>query len=368
MREALINGETMQIPEVEYLTDITTEGYYAVKDLHCPILVVLLSNFAIKHFNVLATFTSSNGKVFSYIPTGVYITSKPQNRYCLIQISEVFSKTYAVKANTEEKVMAASDEIRRKVHNFDIELTRDDSSGVEVEICDRNVPEEIIKRNGYEIYTMEQKMSETLSFAGWTPSSQEQIISWKEKFYEIYNDDGQLTLLSKEIYQAEADEDMPAFEYRYIIKAMDLQAFGSDQKTICFRLYMCPLRKYWESESLKGLSEDSNKDWFFEDAADSGILPYIGEEYLDYSDDDVSPDENGNKWYDYFYHITDWSKANEMLNIIATVLIPMNDTRGHGLDQTWNQLGNTGWDLLEYILNGKDCVDAALLRMHNCNN
>lgn len=31
MREALINGETMQIPEVEYLTDIMTEGYYAVK-------------------------------------------------------------------------------------------------------------------------------------------------------------------------------------------------------------------------------------------------------------------------------------------------------------------------------------------------
>lgn len=156
MREALINGETMQIPEVEYLTDIMTEGYYAVKDLHCPILVVLLSDFAMRHFNVLATFTGSNGNVFSYIPTGVYIiTSKPKDRYCLIQISEVSSRTYAVKANTEEEVMAASDEIRRKVHNFDIELTRDDSSGVEVEICDRNIPEEIVNRNGYEIYTME---------------------------------------------------------------------------------------------------------------------------------------------------------------------------------------------------------------------
>lgn len=31
----------------------------------------------------------------------------------------------------------------------------------------------------------------------------------------------------------------------------------------------------------------------------------------------------------------------------------MDSTRGHGLDQAWNQLGNTGWDLLEYILNGK---------------
>ncbi len=211
-------------------------------------------------------------------------------------------------------------------------------------------------------------MSETLLFAGYRPGNPEQIISWKEKFDEIYNDGGQLTLLSKGTYEAEADEDMPAFEYRYIIKAMDLQAFGSDQKTICFRLYLCPLRKYWEPEVLKDLSEDNNKDWFFEDAAESGILPHIGEEYLDYTDSDVKPDENGNKWYDYFYHITNWAKANEMLNVIATVLYPMDRTRGYGLDQIWNQLGNTGWDLLEYILNGKDCINAALSRLNNCNN
>lgn len=204
-------------------------------------------------------------------------------------------------------------------------------------------------------------MSE-LSFAGWRPGSPEYIIPWKEKFDEEYNDGGQLTLLSKEIYQAEADKDMPAFEYRYLIKAMDLQAFCSDQKTICFRLYLCPLRKYWKSEVLKGLSEDNNEDWFFEDAVDSGILPYIGEEYLDYTDDDVLPDENGNKWYDYFYHITDWAKANELFNIIATVLDPMDSTRGHGLDQVWNQLGNNGWDLLKHILNGKDWLNAALER------
>lgn len=210
-------------------------------------------------------------------------------------------------------------------------------------------------------------MSETLSFAGWTPSSPEQIIPWKEKFNEEYSDGGQLTLLSKETYKAEADEDIPAFEYRYIIKAMDLQAFGSDQKTICIRLYMCPLLQYWKPEVLNDLSEDSNEYWFFEDAVDSGILPYIGEEYLDYTDSDVKPDENGNKWYDYFYNITDWTKASEMLDIIATVLYPMDRTRGHGLDQIWNQLGNTGWDLLEYILNGKDWVNTALLR-NNCNN
>ena len=171
-------------------------------------------------------------------------------------------------------------------------------------------------------------MNETLSFAGWRPGNPDQIIPWKEKFDEEYSDGGQLTLLSKEIYQAEADEDMPAFEYRYIIKAMDLQAFGSDQKTICFRLYMCPLPQYWKPEVLKDLSEDNSADWFFEDAVNSDVLPYIGEEYLNYTDNDVLPDEN----------------------------------------QAWNQLGNTGWDLLEHILNGKDYIKAALSRLNNCNN
>ena len=42
----------------------------------------------------------------------------------------------------------------------------------------------------------------------------------------------------------------------------------------------------------------------------------------------------------------------------------MNSTRGYGLDQVWNQLGNNGWDLLEYILKGKDWLNAALKR-HN---
>ena len=63
-------------------------------------------------------------------------------------------------------------------------------------------------------------------------------------------------------------------------------------------------------------------------------------------------------------HITDWAKANELFNIIATVLYPMDSTRGHGLDQAWNQLGSNGWDLLEYILNGRDWLNAALERFN----
>lgn len=61
-------------------------------------------------------------------------------------------------------------------------------------------------------------MNETLSFAGWRPGNPDQIIPWKEKFDEEYSDGGQLTLLSKEIYQAEADEDMPLSNIAILLK------------------------------------------------------------------------------------------------------------------------------------------------------
>ena len=82
-------------------------------------------------------------------------------------------------------------------------------------------------------------MNETLSFAGWRPGNPDQIIPWKEKFDEEYSDGGQLTLLSKEIYQAEADEDMPAFEYRYIIKAMDSAGVWIRSEDNLFPPYIC---------------------------------------------------------------------------------------------------------------------------------
>lgn len=81
-------------------------------------------------------------------------------------------------------------------------------------------------------------MSEVLSFAGWRPGNPDQIIPWKEKFDEEYSNEGQLTLLSKEIYWAEADEDMSAFEYRYIIKAMDCRRLDQMRKQFV-SAYIC---------------------------------------------------------------------------------------------------------------------------------
>lgn len=35
------------------------------------------------------------------------------------------------------------------------------------------------------------------------------------------------------------------------------------------------------------------------------------------------------------------------------------------IDNVWNQIGNTGWDNLNYLLNGKDWLNAALRRIKN---
>lgn len=203
-------------------------------------------------------------------------------------------------------------------------------------------------------------MNNTVSFNGWQPSNTEQIVAWKENFDEIYNDAGQLALVSKDVFQSDTDGNLPCFKYRYVIKVEDEQGLGADQKVIDIRLLICPLKEYWNPDTLKIVVDDN--DWLYEDAADTEVLPVIGLEQINYTDEDVPPDENGNKWYDYFYNVLDNPKVNELLDVISTVLQPMDSMRGNSLDQIWNQLGNTGWDLLEYILNGKDWVSAGIQR------
>lgn len=71
---------------------------------------------------------------------------------------------------------------------------------------------------------------ELMSFAGVQPPCN--LITWKGKWTEVYHDDGCLILVFNGLFARNGDKNLPDFEYRYILKAMDLQAFGSDQTTI----------------------------------------------------------------------------------------------------------------------------------------
>lgn len=204
---------------------------------------------------------------------------------------------------------------------------------------------------------------ELMSFAGVQPSCN--LITWKKKWSEIYHDDGCLILAFNGLFAQNGDENLPDFEYRYILKAMDLQAFGSDQTTIALQLFMCPLPQYIIPERRKAImnEESDNEEYFFEDAADQGILPCVGTEYLNYKPEDIPEDEHGNKWYDYFYDVLKHPQMETMLDTITTCIYVLDEQRGYWLDDVFNQIGTSGWDLLYDLLTGKDWLKASIDRL-----
>ena len=186
------------------------------------------------------------------------------------------------------------------------------------------------------------------SFGGWEPS---QIIDWKEKFEIEYDDDGQLTLVSKETFKHE-DDDIPDFEYKYAIRCWDLYRFGSDEHTISIELFMVVLPQYWCKKKQEELAKqydyiNFDKIWF-EDLIEYGVR--VGDEYVNYNEDE-----------DY-YHILDNTEVVKVINICASVFHAIDKMRGFVLDRVWNMLGTTGWDVLREVLEDKDMILASIDR------
>ena len=171
-------------------------------------------------------------------------------------------------------------------------------------------------------------MTNIPTFLGCTPADASQIIPYTEKFNVLYDDGGEMKLITKETYSTEADGDMPAFKYKYVFNCMDMKAFGSEEKSIVIQCLMCPLPEYVNREILKEITDDI--DFYFSDAASSGALPNMRDEYINY--DEVPEDENGNRWYDYYYHLTNNKDFVQVLNVAATILDDVNAFRGFRMD------------------------------------
>lgn len=206
-------------------------------------------------------------------------------------------------------------------------------------------------------------MTDIPTFLGCAPADESQIIPYTDKFDVLYDDGGEMRLITKETYSTEVDEDMPAFKYKYILNCMDLQ--GSQEKSIVIQCLMCPLPEYVNKETLSEITDDL--DFYFSDATSSGILPNMGDEYINYDPEQIPEDENGNRWYDYYYHLTDNKDFIQVLNVVATMIDDLDIMKGWRMDRVWNRIGNTGWDLLNNLLNGKDYVEAALERLKGGN-
>ncbi|WP_270425457.1 hypothetical protein [Blautia intestinalis] len=204
-------------------------------------------------------------------------------------------------------------------------------------------------------------MTNIPTFLGCAPADASQIIPYTEKFDILYDDGGEMKLITKETYSTEADEDMPEFKYKYVLNCMDLQVFGSEEKSIVIQCLMCPLPEYVNKETLKEITNEV--DYYFSDATSSGVLPNMGDEYINYDPEQIPEDENGNRWYDYYYYLTNNKDFVQVLNVAATMIDSMNDLRGWRMDRVWNQIGSTGWDLLRYLLIGENWTKKSINRL-----
>lgn len=200
------------------------------------------------------------------------------------------------------------------------------------------------------------------SFLGFTPVNPRQIISYENKFDVLHDDAGQMTLITKKTYSMEADGDMPAFEYKYILNCFDMYALGSENHTIVIECLLCPLFEYIKANVVKNITD--KLEYYYDDAAVSGALPKLGDEYIDYNPKDIPPDDYGNQWEDYYYHLTDNADFHQTLNVAATVLDNADAMRGFSFDKTWNRIGSTGWDLLESLLVGTDWIKVSINRIY----
>ena len=204
-------------------------------------------------------------------------------------------------------------------------------------------------------------MTNIPTFLGCAPAYASQIIPYTEKFDVLYDDGGEMKLITKETYSTEADEDMPEFKYKYVLNCMDLQVFGSEEKSIVIQCLMCPLPEYVNKETLKEITDEV--DYYFSDVTSSGVLPNMGDEYINYDPEQIPEDENGIRWYDYYYHLTDNKDFVQVLNVVATILDDVNAFRGFRMDRVWNDIGSTGWDSLRHLLLGEDWIKKSINRL-----
>ena len=200
-----------------------------------------------------------------------------------------------------------------------------------------------------------------VSFAGW---STEKAIDYNEVFDIEYNDDGSITMVSKETFIHDEEDNENNFEYKLVLRGTDMGAFSCGN-TIVFELVMMPLPKYWHESVIRDAArtfgwEDEPIEKLYEmfmssDAYDAGCTVRLDGDSIDYTPDDTLDDG-------YYYDILECEDAVKMMNAAAAVCLAMNSMRGFSLDRPWNRIGSTGWDALDHILHGADLLAPAFAR------
>lgn len=191
----------------------------------------------------------------------------------------------------------------------------------------------------------------TISFAA---AQKEELLG---KFDELYNDDGFAIFESKKIYHSD-DEDYKPFDYKLIIKATALGQFiGEDEdehNDVHIELSMCPLPEFLSEKVADEIKNSTGVDKLtVYDVVEYGSCPELESDTVAITDDDDA------------YNVLDVDIVKEKLDCAATAAETFNSLRGFSLDKPWNLMSNTGWDLLDELIEGVDPIENIVKRLKN---
>ena len=178
-----------------------------------------------------------------------------------------------------------------------------------------------------------------------------------DKFDELYNDDGFAIFESKKTYHSD-DEDYKPFDYKPVIRAPALGQFigeGEDgHNDVHIELSMCPLPEFLSEKIADEIKDSMGVDKLtVYDIAEYGSCPELESDTIVITDDDDA------------YNVLDVDVIKKKLDCAATAAETFNSLRGFSLDKPWNLLSNTGWDLLDEMIEGIDLSENIIKRFKN---
>lgn len=197
-------------------------------------------------------------------------------------------------------------------------------------------------------------MADILSF-GAISFEATQKMELLDKFEELYNDDGFAIFQSKKTYHSD-DEAYNPFDYKLIIRATALGQFIGEgeegHNDVHIELSMCPLPEFLSEKAANEIKDSMGVDKFtVYDIVEYGRCPELESDTVTITDDDDA------------YNILDVDIAKEKLDCAATAAETLNSIRGFSLDKPWNLISNTGWDLLDELINGVDSNENIIKRL-----
>lgn len=196
-------------------------------------------------------------------------------------------------------------------------------------------------------------MSMTYEFDGMS-TVVEEAVKIEEIFEEVYNDDGNLFLVSnKEFHHEEEGLD---FYYRYGIEAIDMDSHTGDATNdIYISLHMIPSPKSLNADVQNDLMD--NAGLTLEELLDDDKYTMMDIMSEDLTVKMLEESHQGEPEEDR-YDLLSIEHVRDKIEAIGALYESVDALRGFHLDKSWNRVGSSGWDTINSAINGTDILIA----------